>query len=213
MFKFQTPQNLNPLLPNNFCSYNSLNMNASPFMSLFIHSLINIQPHSCPYCEELFKFHHRDEAVLALDHSSQHLLPFIRCWHACPSLPLASSLRAGRDLFLNYTQIQQCLVLSRCLFSNSQQHSSHTGIWDFTEHAKHLFCFNPLQDLFFSLCWISLRIDVFPQLVDLKPQCLLIGMVGRILAPESCPHGWILWTCSLTWQRGFNVANGYKIPN
>ena len=152
------------------------------FMSLFIHWSINIQPHSCLYCEELFKCHHWDEAVLALDHRSQHLPPFFFfhcclffffpfifiswrlitlqycsgvchtltwishgftcvphptfyivdvyiCWCSCSSLSLASSLRAYRDsyLFLDHAQIQQSLVLRRCLFTNNQQHRSTPG--------------------------------------------------------------------------------------
>ena len=119
------------------------------FASLFIHSLINIQLHSCPCCEELFKCHHWDEAVLALDHRSQHLLPSLCCWRSCSSLPLASSLRAYRDsyLFLDHAQIQQILVLRRCLFTINST-GPHRDL-RFTEHSNHLFCFNLLLALLF----------------------------------------------------------------
>ena len=64
-----------------------------------------------------------------IPHPTFYIVDVYICWCSCPSLSLASSLRAYRDsyLFLDHAQIQQSLVLRRCLFTNNQQHRSTPG--------------------------------------------------------------------------------------
>ena len=119
------------------------------FTSLLIHSLINIQPHSCPYCEELFKcqglgwsspcFGPQESASSTF----YMLLTFL-------FLPPIGKLPEGiqRLLFVFRSHTDSTNSGTEEMLVQNHSTGPHRDL-RFTEHSNHLFCFNLLLALFF----------------------------------------------------------------